>query len=182
MSCPDAHYLREFARALAITAARAPTENDILMFSRHAAGALEVETGTARKASSHDFALDDRRGRSHAARTDHARLHELPAQRRLQRFLPGGAGSASALLLDLLAGREPAVEQGSPNPPYLRWIDTCGGEEFGTVVAEVLALTDRLATVLSDSRARTHDLPLLATSRYEWMFWEMGYRQEHWPL
>ena len=39
----DAHYLREFARALAITAARAPTENDILMFSRHAAGALEVE-------------------------------------------------------------------------------------------------------------------------------------------
>ena len=37
------HYLREFARALAIAAARAPTEDDILMFSRHAAGALEVE-------------------------------------------------------------------------------------------------------------------------------------------
>jgi thiaminase/transcriptional activator TenA len=34
----DAHYLREFARALAIAAARAPTEDDILMFTRHAAG------------------------------------------------------------------------------------------------------------------------------------------------
>jgi thiaminase (transcriptional activator TenA) len=21
-----------------------------------------------------------------------------------------------------------------------------------------------------------------ATSRYEWMFWEMGYRQEAWPV
>jgi thiaminase len=21
-----------------------------------------------------------------------------------------------------------------------------------------------------------------ATSRYEWMFWEMGYRQEPWPV
>lgn len=22
----------------------------------------------------------------------------------------------------------------------------------------------------------------LVTSRYEWMFWEMGYRRESWPL
>jgi thiaminase/transcriptional activator TenA len=39
----DAHYLREFARALSVAAARAPEERDIAMFNEHAAGAIAVE-------------------------------------------------------------------------------------------------------------------------------------------
>src|SRR6266851_10233881 len=39
----DALYLREFARALSIAAARAPEDTWIIMFNEHAAGALRVE-------------------------------------------------------------------------------------------------------------------------------------------
>ena len=39
----DAHYLREYARALSVAAARAPVEADIAMFNEHAAGAIAVE-------------------------------------------------------------------------------------------------------------------------------------------
>ena len=39
----DAHYLREYARALSVAAARAPAEADIAMFNEHAAGAIAVE-------------------------------------------------------------------------------------------------------------------------------------------
>src|SRR4030095_1366401 len=39
----DAHYLRDFARALSIAAARAPQEDWIIMLNEHAAGALRVE-------------------------------------------------------------------------------------------------------------------------------------------
>jgi hypothetical protein len=39
----DALYLREFARALALTAARAPEDDWIVMLSDHAANALRVE-------------------------------------------------------------------------------------------------------------------------------------------
>src|SRR2546422_3767824 len=39
----DALYLREFARALSIAAARAPRDEWIIMFNEHAAGALKVE-------------------------------------------------------------------------------------------------------------------------------------------
>src|SRR5215831_8723599 len=39
----DALYLREFARALSLAAARAPEDDWIVMFSEHAAGALRVE-------------------------------------------------------------------------------------------------------------------------------------------
>src|ERR1700720_1308321 len=39
----DALYLRDFARALSIAAARAPRDEWIIMFNEHAAGALKVE-------------------------------------------------------------------------------------------------------------------------------------------
>src|SRR5438552_1472935 len=39
----DALYLREFARSLALAAARAPEDDWIIMFSDHAASALRVE-------------------------------------------------------------------------------------------------------------------------------------------
>src|SRR5437773_2403833 len=39
----DALYLREFARALSLAAARAPQDAWIIMFNEHAAGALRVE-------------------------------------------------------------------------------------------------------------------------------------------
>src|SRR2546423_15159068 len=39
----DALYLRDFARALSLAAARAPADDWIIMFNEHAAGALRVE-------------------------------------------------------------------------------------------------------------------------------------------
>src|SRR5881397_4374105 len=39
----DALYLRDFARALSLAAARAPRDEWIIMFNEHAAGALKVE-------------------------------------------------------------------------------------------------------------------------------------------
>jgi len=39
----DVHYLRDYARALAVVGAKAPTHTDTAMFARHAAGAVEVE-------------------------------------------------------------------------------------------------------------------------------------------
>ena len=78
------------------------------------------------------------------------------------------------------AGKE-LLRRGSPDPRYQRWIDTYSSEEFGKVVREVLSVTDRLGPALApDERARLHR-HFRATSRYEWMFWDMGYRKETWP-
>jgi thiaminase/transcriptional activator TenA len=46
----------------------------------------------------------------------------------------------------------------------------------------VLAETDRLGPRLSpDERTRVHQ-HFQTTARYEWMFWDMGYRKETWPV
>ena len=36
------------------------------------------------------------------------------------------------------------LARGSPDPLYARWIATYGGEEFGRIVADVLAVVDRV--------------------------------------
>ena len=48
----DALYLREFARALAITGARAPKDDWIVMLTEHAAGARCASSGRSTKDSS----------------------------------------------------------------------------------------------------------------------------------
>jgi len=46
----------------------------------------------------------------------------------------------------------------------------------------VIAATDRLGPGLAAAeRALVHQ-HFRTTSRYEWMFWDMGYHQEGWPV
>jgi thiaminase/transcriptional activator TenA len=74
------------------------------------------------------------------------------------------------------------LERGSPNPLYQRWIDTYGGEEFGTLVEAVLDLTDKVCEGLNAAqKARVTDT-FVTTSRYEWMFWDAAWTLEEWPL
>ena len=74
------------------------------------------------------------------------------------------------------------LRRGSPDPRYQRWIDMYGGEEFGEVVQAVIGVTDEMGPGLGTAeRDRVHR-HFHTTSRYEWMFWDMGYRQEAWPV
>ncbi len=74
------------------------------------------------------------------------------------------------------------MSKGSPEPRYQKWIDTYGSEEFDAVVREVLTVTDALGPALAPAdRALVHR-HFRTTSRYEWMFWDMGWRQEGWPV
>jgi len=73
-------------------------------------------------------------------------------------------------------------QHGSPNPLYQRWIDTYASEAFGGVVREVPAMTDSVAETLTDAQRAAMQAHFVMTSRYEWMFWDMGYRQEAWAV
>ena len=74
------------------------------------------------------------------------------------------------------------ARRGSPDPRYRKWIGAYGGEEFAAEVSEVLAVTDALGPELGTAERTAMHRHFRATSRYEWMFWDMGYREETWPL
>ena len=46
----------------------------------------------------------------------------------------------------------------------------------------VVRLTDEAAEGLGDQARRAMARHFAMSSRYEWMFWDMAWRQEAWPL
>jgi thiaminase/transcriptional activator TenA len=177
----DAHYLRDYARALAVCAARAPEEADIRMFAEHAAGAIAVERDLHA-----GFFAEAGIGEADVAATPLAPTCLAYTSYLLASVYGGSFAEALGAVLPCYwiyqeVGTELA-RRGSPDPLYQRWIDTYGGEEFAAVVAAVIELTDRLGPRLSAAETERMTERFRATSRYEWMFWEMGLRREAWPV
>jgi thiaminase (transcriptional activator TenA) len=177
----DVHYLRDYARALAVVGAKATTLEDTAMFTRHAAEVYDVELAL------HDTLLPE-------LGLDPARLAEVPVA-------PTTRAYTSYLLATVYSGSfadglaavlpcywiyqrvgERLLAGGSTDARYQKWIDTYGGDEFAATVADVLALTDRVGSTLTpadETAARAH---FVTTSRYEWMFWDAAHRRETWPV
>ncbi len=177
----DALYLRDYARTLAICAAKADAEKDTRMFSEHAAGAIAVER-ELHEGFFEDFGLSEEQVRATPmAPTTLAYTSYLLATAYGGSF-PQALGAVLPCYWIYWEVGKVLIEQGSPNPVYRRWIDTYGGEEFAAVVQAVLRLTDRLGETLDPANEAKVTEHFITTARYEWMFWDMGYRRERWPL
>ncbi|EID17576.1 thiaminase II [Mycobacterium xenopi] len=175
----DVHYLRDFARALSIVGSKAPGPGDVSMFARHAAGIVDVELALhASLLSELGIANSDA---VPAAPTTRAYTSYLLATAYAGTFVDGFAAVLPCYWIYAEVGAE-LIKRGSPDPRYQRWIDSYAGEEYQSIVAEVLALADDVGRTLSPSdeaRARAH---FVATARYEWMFWDAAWRREAWPV
>lgn len=177
----DVHYLRDYARALAVVGAKAPTHADTGMFGKHAAETVAVELAL------HETLLPQ-------LALDPAHLSTIPASPTTTAYtsyllatVHNGSfadGLAAVLPCYWIYARVGTAlkEQGSPDPRYQAWIDTYGGEPFALVVEEVLALADRIGADLSKAERERAQRHYTLTSRYEWMFWDAAWRQEEWPV
>jgi thiaminase/transcriptional activator TenA len=177
----DAHYLRDYARALALLGARADRLADTALLAAHAVGAAEVELAL------HTELLG-------AVGVDPAALAAVPASpttyaytRHLLAAVQQGSfaeGLAAVLPCYWIYARvgQVLVERGSPERRYQRWIDTYAGGEFGAVVEAVLALVDRVGGDLTPAQQEPAEREALISARYEWMFWDAALRGEGWPV
>ena len=177
----DALYLREFARALSLAAARAPEDDWIVMFNEHSAGALRVE-----RALHEGFFKEFGLAPAEVAATPLAPTNLAYTSYLLAVAYGSPYHEALAALLPCYwiyweVGKT-LEHAGSPDPLYARWITTYAADEFGEVVRAVLAATDTVAERLAPAEREAMRRHVLTTSRYEWMFWDMGWRQEGWPV
>jgi thiaminase/transcriptional activator TenA len=68
----------------------------------------------------------------------------------------------------------------SPDAEYQRWIDQYSSDAFGSSVTKIRAIMDAEAGRLSPAeRAKVKGI-FLRGVRYEYMFWDMAWRQEQW--
>jgi len=177
----DALYLVDYARALALVGAKAPDEEAIAMFASHARGALEVER------SLHEGLLVELGVTSEQLRGAPTTPTTLAYTSYLLRSCHQGSfaeGLAAVLPCYWIYAEVGAalLARSSPDPLYARWIGTYGGEEFGKIVADVLALVDRTGASASASEQSAMREHVATTSRYEWMFWDASWRREAWPV
>ena len=177
----DAFYLREYARALSLAGVRSRDESALVMFNEHSAGAITVER------SLHEGFLKDlgvtqeETDRTAPTPTTLAYTSYLLNTASLSDY-PEVLGAVLPCYWIYWEVGKALLEHGSPDPMYQKWIDTYGGEEFGTLVEAILDLTDSVCTDLNPSqRARVKEA-FVTTSRYEWMFWEAAWKLEGWPV
>jgi thiaminase/transcriptional activator TenA len=177
----DARYLRDYARALALVSAKSPAEPEIMLFAGHARGALEVErelhAGFARD-------LADRYPAAFAAPVSPTTLAYTSYLLRVcgqGSFVDGLAAVLPCYWIYAQVGAA-LLERSSPEPLFARWISTYGGDEFNAIVAEVLDVVDAVGAIASTAQVDAMREHVLTTSKYEWMFWDAGWRREAWPV
>src|SRR6266849_2839085 len=177
----DALYLREFTRSLSIAAARAPRDEWVIMFNEHAAGALKVERAL-HESFFREFGLSVAEvAATPLAPTNLAYTSYLLAVAHSAPFHEAVAALLPCYWIYWEVGKE-LERLGSRDPLYTRWIGTYASEEFGDVVRSVLAATDATAAALCPHAREGMRRHFVTTSRYECMFWPMGYRCDSWPI
>lgn len=177
----DSHYLRAYARALALVSARATDPDTVALFARHASEAIEVEQGlhVSLLAGLGLTPADVDRAGSGPTTTAYASYL-------LSVCATGTFAEAVATVLPCYwvyrdVGRE-LLARSSPDPLYAEWICTYGSPEFDAVVEAVLSVTDALGDDIGPSERRRCQQHFAATTRYEWMFWDAAYHQLAWPV
>jgi thiaminase (transcriptional activator TenA) len=175
----DALYLRRYAESLAAVASRADQPEGTEMFARHAADAIAVEK-TLHGSLLADLGIDPA-AQAEPAPANLAYTSYLLATVHGGSYAEGVGAVLPCYWIYAEVGRE-LQQRGSPDPRYQRWIDLYGSEEFGAVVREVIAVADRLGPGLGTAERERVHRHFRTTSRYEWMFWDMGYRMQTWPV
>lgn len=177
----DGLYLKQYASALAAVASRAPEPAAMRMFAEHAANAVTVEQELHAQLLPALGISAAAAAAAEPAPTNLAYTSYLLSVIRGGTYAEGIGAVLPCYWIYWEVGKE-LVRQGSPDPRYQRWIDTYGGDEFGDVVRDVIAETNRVGASLSADERVLVGRHFRTTSRYEWMFWDMGFRKESWPV
>ncbi len=177
----DSLYLAEYARVLAIAAARAPTAAARLEFSDGAKVAVQVEQ-VLHQSYFNLFGVTPEM----VATTEPtpaclgytSYLASLAATRSYEELI---AGVLPCFWVYWEVGCEVKPRAVSPNP-YAAWVDTYATPSFGEATERVRALVDEAAAQGTQATRDAMAQAFHRATRFEWMFWDSAYRQAGWPI
>jgi thiaminase/transcriptional activator TenA len=177
----DAHYLRDFAKSLAAAAASAPRDEWTAFLSEHARDTLVVERALHDGFFREWNLTPEQVYATPVAPTNLAYTSYMLRMARGASFEEAVAALLPCDWIYVQVGRE-LEKKGSPNPLYQRWIDTYASEEVWAIVQKLIGIVDAAVEGLSEFRQEVLRHHFTVASRYEWMFWDMAWRMEAWPL
>ena len=175
----DAHYLREFARALNATGAKAPREEWAALLSTHASDTLKYERHLHESVFKEYGISGERIKRTELAPEAHAYTSFLVATAYSRPFEESLAALLPCYWIYWEVGKE-LKRRGSKDPIYQKWIDAYASEEYGDSVKDVLAIVNELARSARPGQLEKMKEHFRRSARYEWMFWDAVYHQRAW--
>jgi len=177
----DTLYIRDYARTLAMLAVKAPNEESIMLFSEHSRACIEIERGLHDSLFADAGVTHEMVASAQMAPTCQAYTSYLLAVAHGRTYAEALAAVLPCYWIYWEVGKVLA-QKGSPEPLYQRWIEAYADESFGDTVQAVLEITNEIAAKETDVTRDAMVAHFVTTSRYEWMFWDMGYRRESWPV
>jgi thiaminase/transcriptional activator TenA len=177
----DAIYLGEYARVLALAAAKAPDAASVQVFAGDAVQAIAVEQalhgrylaefGVSPAAVAAAEALPDC-----LAYTSFllATAHQEPWPVLVAALLP-----CFWIYWDVAGA---IVREAAADNPYRAWIETYADPRFGQAVETVIAIADRAAESASAALRGAMAAAFRRSAQYEYLFWDGAYQQRGWPV
>jgi thiaminase (transcriptional activator TenA) len=177
----DVHYLTYFARALAVTAARAPDNDALIQLAGSAREAVVVE-----RALHEGFFKDYGISVAEAAATEPSPTcahytHYLLALAHNARYEVSVAALLPCFWIYWEVGKH-LLASAQPDNPYQAWIDTYADEAFAEGVRKVIAIGDQVAAAATPAVRDQMHQAFRRAAQLEWMFWDSAYRLERWPV
>ena len=177
----DYRFLVEYCRLFGLAAARAPDLETLVRFA-------DLLQATARTEMDLHRTYASELGIAPAALE---REPMAPTTRAYTDFLvrvaaTGDFAELAAALLPCMWGfseiGQSLAARGLPaEPRYAKWVRMYADPEFATLAGWCRELVDRLAAGADDATRRRMEESFLTSSRYEYLFWEMAWRQDRWP-
>jgi len=177
----DYLFLIEYARLLALGAARSP---DLATMTRFAE--LTTEILTTEMDLHRSFAAELGLPAAELESAEAAPTTQGYTDFLVRTAAQGDFAELAAALLPCMwgyaeIGQVLAARGRSPDDRYARWVDMYASAQFAELAQWCRALVDRLgAGLAADGRARLRRA-FLTSSRYELAFWEMAWNGERWP-
>ncbi|MDP3768785.1 MAG: thiaminase II [Dehalococcoidia bacterium] len=177
----DYLFLIDYARLLALAVARTPDLATMRRFADLVHSTLDVEMDLHRSYAT-EFGITN---------AELEAEEKAPTTRGYTDFLlrVAATGDYAELVAALLPCMWDFCEVGQrlargPRPSderYAKWIDMYASPEFAELSDWCRELVDRVAAGQPEDALQRVEDAFLTSSRYEYLFWEMAWREERWP-
>ncbi len=177
----DAIYLGEYARVLALAAAKALDAMTVQAFGHAAVEAIAVEQALHGRYLA-EFGVEAATVASAEPMPDClaytsfliATAHQQPWEVLVAALLP-----CFWIYWDVAGA---ITRQAAPNNPYRAWIDTYADPRFGEAVQMVIDFADRAAAGATPVTRASMLSAFARSAQYEYLFWDGAYQQRGWPV
>lgn len=172
----DSLYLAEYAKALSLTAGKMRLDNDVALVLHFAEQALLAEREL------HEYFFVEYQVTPGADKSPACFAY---CSHLLERAALGTPAESVAALLPCFwiyreAGNHVRRMADSDNPWY-KWIESYSSEAYSILVDKAVDLTDRLAANVGEEERQSMLDGFIASSRYEYGFWDDAYAMRVWP-